>query len=1158
MSSDQGPQAGTDEAGSSDEEEDYETVEDIDEEFIPITAKARKLYAVQNILDTMVGASVGVICACPMTAICTSWNFTEHRLEQRQIDRDEYLRQNHWGGMNQILRSESFRGIPRFFTGLPFVLGARLFEVILSQAPILSAFALYDYQPGSQPMREMCARVAASLLITPVKVAAEVAFARAVGAQACDTPHVELEPFEATLRSVQPLVLSWRVLHNIYLQWKGVKEIDEDDWVCDLADTGCRLMPVQLPLHERRTFRESLSTIAAQSTYSKLMTLSTHLPFIIMDAPSLSSFFGSEKYPNFQQWLLGAAVGSVSLLARPGWSGEDWSLKETATLFGSIVGWSILPVVSISMGSNYLINAAYQSLRARLGLETFDTPTKCLSRKLRAVELQPGGLVRGRLDMDSMKSMQEKKSMNKSSSSGGGDVGDFDDDFDELPPSPMPISRQLTVDVKQAAVPALAGKRLALLLRLRCHYVPDAPRIDELPSLEVSLGVCGTSAESIMFHEPSICAPEQACLFAIRNEPAPSLAQIALLPRHALVAQDYPTDAEGTMVDWRDPHLAKYLLKINFTNETAQDVGGSFREFMDLMGTYITESCTFHLEEEDGSTDNKNDVAAARSAIPEDGPSVPVPAAPVARKPSTLAQPQSVSAAGHTKDWEVGDEVEVLISMVYIKGVVTGKKVPRLYGDTTVTVKCLFNQDQEEALSSETNMPYEMELKDVRKRLAEPRKLFAAGPDGGLLPLRIHDHDQAGGKEDGDGEGLSSSLEKEDVARLADDRQALFSIGRLMALGECVLLNPPPLLHSQSPHQAPTLFSLTSLLRTPPPSALVCLFLSLSLFFVFTAVIRNTPLGVPFCRCVYKVLVGESFSAEDVQRIDPQFYKFRVQPLLEDGGVEAMEAITCDKLYFVGVANPSDVAARGSDPDGDELVPGGKTKRVTEKNKKKYVRLLTEHFLVGHCRLELGYLAQGFYDVIPKSVLRLSDANNKNSSTSSSSSSSSSDDSSASRLAAVDLELLVCGIPTLDLHEWRQHTEGMISDKHLEEAKAFVKTLDKDNEDEMEKLAEMSLYIKTVETNLEWFWDNVAEMDTSKRAKLLAFACGTGRLPADGFRALKPNFKVDLAGTEPPTNLPSSHTCFNQLCLPPYRSKEEMQQKLDQAIGYGAEGFGFV
>ena len=149
-------------------------------------------------------------------------------------------------------------------------------------------------------------------------------------------------------------------------------------------------------------------------------------------------------------------------------------------------------------------------------------------------------------------------------------------------------------------------------------------------------------------------------------------------------------------------------------------------------------------------------------------------------------------------------------------------------------MKCLFNQDQEEALSSETNMPYEMELKDVRKRLAEPRKLFAAGPDGGLLPLRIHDHDQAGGKEDGDGEGLSSSLEKEDVARLADDRQALFSIGRLMALGECVLLNPPPLLHSQSPHQAPTLFSLTSLIRKSQPYALVFLILSLSLFFLYS------------------------------------------------------------------------------------------------------------------------------------------------------------------------------------------------------------------------------------------------------------------------------------------------------------------------------------
>jgi hypothetical protein len=42
---------------------------------------------------------------------------------------------------------------------------------------------------------------------------------------------------------------------------------------------------------------------------------------------------------------------------------------------------------------------------------------------------------------------------------------------------------------------------------------------------------------------------------------------------------------------------------------------------------------------------------------------------------------------------------------------------------------------------------------------------------------------------------------------------------------------------------------------------------------------------------------------------------------------------------------------------------------VTEENKEQYVQLLVEHYLLGHCRRELALVLQGFYDIIPKSVL---------------------------------------------------------------------------------------------------------------------------------------------------------------------------------------------
>ncbi len=39
--------------------------------------------------------------------------------------------------------------------------------------------------------------------------------------------------------------------------------------------------------------------------------------------------------------------------------------------------------------------------------------------------------------------------------------------------------------------------------------------------------------------------------------------------------------------------------------------------------------------------------------------------------------------------------------------------------------------------------------------------------------------------------------------------------------------------------------------------------------------------------------------------------------------------------------------------------------------------------------------------------------------------------------------------------------------------------------------------------------------------------------------------------------LPSAHTCFNQLDLPEYESKEVLQERLLMAIHEGATGFGF-
>merc|ERR1712050_799129 len=92
----------------------------------------------------------------------------------------------------------------------------------------------------------------------------------------------------------------------------------------------------------------------------------------------------------------------------------------------------------------------------------------------------------------------------------------------------------------------------------------------------------------------------------------------------------------------------------------------------------------------------------------------------------------------------------------------------------------------------------------------------------------------------------------------------------------------------------------------------------------------------------------------------------------------------------------------------------------------------------------------------------------------------------------------------------------------------------------------------------QWFWEVVEGFDPEKKGKLLQFTTGTSRLPAGGFKDLKPPFKIEVTA-ESVDHLPNSHTCFNQLCIPKYSSKEELEGKLKQALTVGSDaGFGVM
>ena len=145
------------------------------------------------------------------------------------------------------------------------------------------------------------------------------------------------------------------------------------------------------------------------------------------------------------------------------------------------------------------------------------------------------------------------------------------------------------------------------------------------------------------------------------------------------------------------------------------------------------------------------------------------------------------------------------------------------------------------------------------------------------------------------------------------------------------------------------------------------------------------------------------------------------------------------------------------------------------------------------------------------------------------------------------MELLISGLPDIDVDDWKSHTEY-----HNYSASS---------------------------SQIQWFWRAVRSFDKEERAKLLQFVTGTSKVPLNGFAQLEGmngfsrfNIHRDYGNKD---RLPSSHTCFNrkpiahrsrvagltdllELDLPEYESYEALRQQLFTAMTAGSEYFGFA
>ncbi|KAM6995464.1 E3 ubiquitin-protein ligase HACE1 isoform 2-T2 [Tautogolabrus adspersus] len=248
--------------------------------------------------------------------------------------------------------------------------------------------------------------------------------------------------------------------------------------------------------------------------------------------------------------------------------------------------------------------------------------------------------------------------------------------------------------------------------------------------------------------------------------------------------------------------------------------------------------------------------------------------------------------------------------------------------------------------------------------------------------------------------------------------------------------------------------------------------------------------NIYFTRSFYKHILGIPVNYQDVASIDPEYAK-NLQWILDndisDLGLELTFSVETDVFGAM---------------EEVPLKPGGTSILVTQDNKAEYVQLVTELRMTRAIQPQINAFLQGFHTFIPPSLIQLFDE--------------------------YELELLLSGMPEIDVQDWCRNTEYT------------------------------SGYVRE-EPVIQWFWEVVKSLTQEERVLLLQFVTGSSRVPHGGFAFLMGGSglqKFTVAAVPFTSNLlPTSSTCINMLKLPEYPSQEVLRDRLLVALHCGSYGY---
>ena len=178
------------------------------------------------------------------------------------------------------------------------------------------------------------------------------------------------------------------------------------------------------------------------------------------------------------------------------------------------------------------------------------------------------------------------------------------------------------------------------------------------------------------------------------------------------------------------------------------------------------------------------------------------------------------------------------------------------------------------------------------------------------------------------------------------------------------------------------------------------------------------------------------------------------------------------------------------------LKPDGDKIQVDINNKDEYVDLYLDWYFNISIKEVFTSFERGFYRVFSRDLSKI--------------------------LGPEELELIICGTQILDFNE-------------------------------LKRVCKYEEYKKDSQT-IKDFWEVLLTFNEEEKKKFLSFVTGCDRAPIDGLGSLPITISNGGSDTE---QLPSAHTCFNNLILPDYKNKEKLKQKILNAINY-SEGFGLI